>query len=82
MRKFLRCGHLFDGMSDDLKSDQTVLVEDGLIARVGPTAEVPPARAGYPVMDHSRGWVLPGLIDIQCRLTFVMMMAALSALAG
>ena len=29
MRKFLRCGYLFDGLSDDLKADQTVVIEEG-----------------------------------------------------
>ena len=53
MRKFLRCGYLFDGLSDDLKSDQTAVVEDGVIAFVGPTAEAPPARAGDPCRDVS-----------------------------
>ncbi len=70
MRKFLRCGYLFDGLSDDVRSDQTVVVEDGVIGYVGPTAEAPRARDGDAVMDHSGAWVLPGLIDIHVHLSY------------
>jgi len=70
MRKFLRCGYLFDGLSDDVQSDQTVVVEDGVIGYVGPTAEAPRTRDGDAVMDHSGAWVLPGLIDIHVHLSY------------
>ena len=70
MRTFLRCGYLFDGLSNDLKSDQTVVIENGVIAYVGPTAEAPQTRAGDSVMDHSGEWVLPGLIDIHVHLSY------------
>lgn len=70
MRKFLRCGHLFDGLGEDLKSDQTVVVEDGAIAYVGPAAEAPQPRDGDAVTDHSGAWVLPGLIDIHVHLSY------------
>lgn len=70
MRKFLRCGHLFDGLDDYLKPDQTVVAEDGVIAYVGPTAEAPQPRDGDTVVDHSGSWVLPGLIDIHVHLSY------------
>ena len=70
MRKFLRCGFLFDGLSEDVKSDQTVVVENGVIGYVGPTAEAPRARDGDAIMDHSGAWVLPGLIDIHVHLSY------------
>ena len=70
MRRYIRCGHLFDGLSDDLRTDQTVVVEDGVIAHVGPSAEAPPARDGDEVADHSGAWVLPGLIDIHVHLSY------------
>lgn len=70
MRKYFRCGNLFDGLGDRMKPDQTVVVEDDVIAFVGPTSEAPAAAAGDEVLDHGGAWVLPGLIDIHVHLSY------------
>ena len=70
MRKHLKCGHLFDGLSDELKPDQTVVIEDDLIAFVGPSSEAPPLQTGDLKIDHGNSYVLPGLIDIHVHLSY------------
>ena len=70
MRKFLKCGHLFDGLDDDLKTDQTIVVEDGLVAYAGPSSEAPRAGPEDEIVDHAGGYVLPGLIDIHVHLSY------------
>lgn len=53
--------------SPDAVEDQTVLVRDGIIAVVAPSAtvEVP---AGTPVIDGRDLWLMPGLIDMHVHL--------------
>ena len=70
MRKFLRCGNLFDGLGDGMKSDQTVVIEDDVIAFVGPASQAPQAAAGDETVDHGSAWVLPGLIDVHVHLSY------------
>ena len=70
MRKHLKCGHLFDGLTDELKPDQTVVIEEDLIAFVGPSKEAPPLRNGDLKIDHGNSYVLPGLIDIHVHLSY------------
>jgi len=49
--------------------DQTVLVSEGRIREVGPRADValPPDAERHDLTGH---WVLPGLVDMHCHLTF------------
>jgi imidazolonepropionase-like amidohydrolase len=46
----------------ELITDATILVADGKIQAIGPRAKVttPP---GYEVVDHTKMWAMPGLID-------------------
>ncbi len=70
MRKHLVCGHLFDGLSEEFVADRTIVVEDGRIAYVGPTAGAPEQAPGDEVIDHGSEHVLPGLIDIHVHLSY------------
>ena len=58
----VRAGHLFDGKSDSLSSNQVVLIKGDKIVQVGAADQVkiPP---GADVIDLSHATVLPGLID-------------------
>jgi imidazolonepropionase-like amidohydrolase len=58
----VRAGQLFDGKSDQLVSNQVIVVQGDRIAEVGPAAsiKIPPGAAE---IDLSMGTVLPGLID-------------------
>ena len=70
MRKHIRCGKLFTGLSDKAEKDQTIVLKDERIEYVGPTAGAPKAAAGDQTVDHSKHFVLPGLIDIHVHLSY------------
>ncbi len=70
MRKHLVCGHLFDGLSEEFEADRTIVVEDGRIVHVGPSAGAPAPAPGDEVIDHGSQFVLPGLIDIHVHLSY------------
>ena len=58
----IRAGQLFDGKSDQLVSNQVIVVQGDRIAEVGPAASVK-IPAGAAEIDLSMATVLPGLID-------------------
>lgn len=58
----VRAGRMFDGKSDHLLSNQTILIQGERIVEVGPSARVKIPAAAQ-VIDLSRDTVLPGLID-------------------
>ena len=59
---YVKAGHLFDATSDALRENMVVVVTGERIAKVAPAAEVT-IPAGATVVDLSKAWVLPGLID-------------------
>lgn len=64
---YVRAGHLFDATSDKLRDDVVLVVEGERITKVAPAAEVS-IPAGATVVDLSKDWVLPGLIDCHTHL--------------
>jgi imidazolonepropionase-like amidohydrolase len=70
MSTHMRCGTLFTGTSSESSTDQTVVVENGAIAYVGPTASAPAPGVGDDVIDHSGHFVMPGLIDVHTHLAY------------
>jgi imidazolonepropionase-like amidohydrolase len=62
-------GTVVDVIGETCIGDQTVLVSEGRIREVGPRADValPPDAERHDVSCH---WVLPGLVDMHCHLTF------------
>jgi imidazolonepropionase-like amidohydrolase len=63
----IRCGLLFSGSSADPLTDATILVEDGRIRSVSTAAGLP----GAEVVDLSRSFVMPGLIDAHTHLSII-----------
>jgi imidazolonepropionase-like amidohydrolase len=58
----IHAGQLFDGKSDQLSSNQVIVIEGDRIADVGPAASVK-IPAGAEEIDLGTGTVLPGLIE-------------------
>jgi len=64
---YVKAGHLFDATSDKVRDNQVIVVEGERISRVAPAADVIiPTDAK--VVDLSKEWVLPGLIDCHTHL--------------
>jgi imidazolonepropionase-like amidohydrolase len=64
---YVKAGHLFDATSDNLRDNVVLVVQGERISRVGPASEVS-IPAGATVVDLSKAWVLPGLIDCHTHL--------------
>jgi imidazolonepropionase-like amidohydrolase len=62
----IRAGTVVDPARGSSAKDQVILVEHGKILRVGPKLEIPP---GAEIVDLSREWVTPGLIDAHTHMT-------------
>src|SRR6185437_15145606 len=71
MTTFVRCGSLFTGRENTALRDGTIVVgDDGLIAYAGPSAQAPAPRPIDQVVDYSRLFVMPGLIDVHTHLAY------------
>ncbi len=71
MRKFIRCGTLFDGINPAGYRDQTLVIEaNGTIAFVGPSHTAPRAGSGDETIDYSQWFVMPGMIDAHVHLSY------------
>lgn len=65
----VHAGHLIEPETGQVLTDRMIRIEDGRVAEVGPW-HGPPARAT--VIDWSKLWVLPGLIDAHTHLADVL----------
>jgi imidazolonepropionase-like amidohydrolase len=63
---YIRAGHLFDAASGRFQDNVTLVVTDSRIVSVEPASFHPPA--GAQVLDLSKEYVLPGLIDCHTHL--------------
>jgi len=62
----IRAGTVVDPARGSSAKDQVILVEHGKILRIGPKVEIPP---GAEIVDLSKEWVTPGLIDAHTHMT-------------
>jgi imidazolonepropionase-like amidohydrolase len=70
MTLHIRCGRLFDGLDAEVRQDQVIVVDDGLLSYVGPAASAPAVADGDEVVDHSNEFVMPGLVDYHTHLAY------------
>lgn len=70
MARHIRCGMLFTALSDQPEKHQTVVLDAGRIAFVGPTSAAPPVGPTDVLTDHSDKFVMPGLIDNHVHLSY------------
>ena len=62
----VKTGALVDVLAGRVLAGQDVLIEDGVIVKVGPGLTVP---SGASIVDLSKRTVLPGLIDVHTHIT-------------
>jgi imidazolonepropionase-like amidohydrolase len=71
MKTHVRCGTLFSACDHEALTNQTVIYDErGILEFVGPTAQAPKAAAGDRAIDHSKHFVMPGLIDLHVHLAY------------
>jgi len=71
MKTFVRCGTLFTGAEDEPRHGEVLVFgEDGRVAFVGPEAAAPVRETSDRMIDHSAGFVMPGLIDVHTHLAY------------
>src|SRR5579863_3577078 len=63
----VRAGNLIDPATGSVAHDQIVLVKDGKITGVGAGISIP---GDAQIVDLSKQWVMPGLIDAHTHITF------------
>src|ERR1700676_1598271 len=65
MNTFVRCGSLFTGCEDEARAGEALVFDDeGRILYAGPEADAPRRAKADRLIDHSAGFVMPGLIDV------------------
>ena len=62
----IRAGNLVDPAKGTVARDQTILVKSGKIVEVGANVEIP---RDAEIMDLSKSWVMPGLMDAHTHVT-------------
>src|SRR5438874_11789436 len=71
MKAHVRCGSLFSAADQEAKPGQTLIYDErGILEFVGPTERAPKASPTEQVLDYSRQFVMPGLIDIHVHLAY------------
>jgi imidazolonepropionase-like amidohydrolase len=71
MTLHVRCGQLFTAQENHAESEHTLIAgDDGLLTYVGPTMGAPHLDAGDVVLDYSKHFVMPGLIDVHSHLSY------------
>ena len=71
MKTFVRCGTLFTGAEDEPRRGEVLVFDEGgRLTFVGPEAAAPARGVGDRAIDHSGGFVMPGLIDVHTHLAY------------
>src|SRR5437899_1396701 len=71
MKTHVRCGTLFSAGDREARSDQTLVFDArGVLEFVGPTQQAPKPAPAEQVLDYSRQFVMPGLIDVHVHLAY------------
>ena len=63
----IKAGHLFDSRTGKILNDQTIIIKNGKIQEVGSNLKY---KSTDTVIDLSKSWVLPGLMDCHVHITF------------
>ncbi|MFT5264305.1 MAG: imidazolonepropionase-like amidohydrolase [Polaribacter sp.] len=66
--KYIYCGHLIDGTDKEVKTEQTIIVEEGNIQAV--KSGYATAPEGTEIIDLKDHYVMPGFMDMHVHLEF------------
>ena len=66
--KIIRCGQLYDGVTAEFKTGQSILVDGPAIAAVGPSVPEPEGAVEIDLRDFQ---VTPGMIDAHMHMDFI-----------
>lgn len=69
-RQIIHCQRLFTGLDDEVRNNQTLVVEDGRFVFVGARDDAPPTQTVDTELDAGNHFVMPGLIDVHTHLVF------------
>lgn len=71
MKTFVRCGQLFTGGEDEARAGAMLVFDKaGEITFVGEEREAPRRARGDRLLDYSKLFVMPGLIDVHTHLAY------------
>src|SRR5215831_11804001 len=70
MSTVVKCGTLFTGNNLEAASNQSILIEEGIVREVGATVELAKRYPDAEVMDFSGYFVMPGLCDYHTHLAY------------
>src|ERR1700719_3340693 len=71
MKTFVRCGQLFTGQEDEAQPDAALVYDEaGELLYAGAEAGAPKRGRADRLIDHSRHFVMPGLIDVHTHLAY------------
>src|SRR5437870_8892878 len=71
MNTFVRCGNLFTGKEDEAQAAAALVFDgEGRLLYAGAEAAAPHRTKADRLIDHSGGFVMPGLIDVHTHLAY------------
>jgi imidazolonepropionase-like amidohydrolase len=69
-RTYVRCKTLFTGLEDTARQEQTLVIDNGILAYVGATVDAPQPESGEAIIDAGQHFVMPGLVDVHTHIVF------------
>ncbi len=69
----ITCKGLIDGKNKEIQEDVYLLVEEGIIRKIGPQGNIPHldfSQGNMELLDYRHGYITPGMIDAHVHMTF------------
>jgi len=69
----ITCKGLIDGKNKEIQEEVYLLIEDGIITKIGPQGDLPHldfSQGDIELLDYRDGYITPGFIDTHVHMTF------------
>jgi len=69
----ITCKGLIDGKNKEIQKEVYLLVEDGIITKIGSQGDIPHldfTQRNMEILDYRNGYITPGIIDTHVHMTF------------